>query len=140
MPAMALTSVTSFPYGFPRLRCDLSAPGKGLESVLTTASEADLKLIRLASMLESNPAGAAAGAAQIVRTHPGHAAALLLLATAHRACGDAQTAVAEFAALAAAQPDSPVVCLELGRALLAAGRDSEALAAFQRTVELAPDL
>jgi tetratricopeptide (TPR) repeat protein len=111
-----------------------------LESVLTTASEADLKLIRLASMLESNPAGAAAGAAQIVRTHPGHAAALLLLATAHRACGDAQTAVAEFAALAAAQPDSPVVCLELGRALLAAGRDSEALAAFQRTVELAPDL
>jgi tetratricopeptide (TPR) repeat protein len=137
---MALTSVTSFPYGFPRLRCDLSAPATGLESVLTTASEVDLKLIRLASMLESNPGGAAAGAAQIVRTHPGHAAALLLLATAHRACGDPQTAAAEFAKLAAAQPDSPVICLELGRALLAAGRDSEALAAFQRTVELAPDL
>jgi tetratricopeptide (TPR) repeat protein len=111
-----------------------------LESVLTTASEVDLKLIRLASMLESNPGGAAAGAAQIVRTHPGHAAALLLLATAHRACGDPQTAAAEFAKLAAAQPDSPVICLELGRALFAAGRDSEALAAFQRTVGLAPDL
>lgn len=107
---------------------------------MTPASEVDFELIRVASLLESDPAAAAGAAAQIVRAHPGHLAALLLLGTAHRACGDAQAAAAEFAELAAAQPDSPVIRLELGRALRAAGRDAEALGALERAVELAPDL
>jgi tetratricopeptide (TPR) repeat protein len=111
-----------------------------LESVSTPASDVDFKLIRVASLLESDPAAAAAEAVRILRAHPGHPAALLLLGTAHRACGNPQAAAAEFAALAAAQPDSPVIRLELGRALRAAGGDAEALMALERAVELAPDL
>src|ERR1700732_1592348 len=97
-------------------------------------------LIRLASLLESEPLAAARGAAQILRTLPGHPAAALLLGTAHRACGDTQAAVAEFTALAEAQPESAVIRLELGRALRVGGRDAEARLALQRAVELAPGL
>jgi predicted Zn-dependent protease len=111
-----------------------------LESALTPASDVDFRLIRVASLLESDPAAAAREAAQILRAHPGHVATLLLLGTAHRACGDAQAAAEEFSALAATQPDSAVIRLELGRALRVQGRDPEALAALQRAVELAPDL
>jgi tetratricopeptide (TPR) repeat protein len=107
---------------------------------LTLTGEVDFKLMRAASLLESDPAAAAAAAAQILRAHPGHAAALLLLGTAHRAGGDAQAAAHEFAELAAAQPASPVIRLALGRALRALGRDAEARVALERAVELAPDL
>ncbi len=107
---------------------------------MTAASEVDFTVIRVASLLESDPAAAAREAARIVRAHPGHTAAALLLGTAHRACGDAEAAVAEFSALAAAQPESPVIRLELGRALRTAGCDAEARRALERAVELAPDL
>ncbi len=96
--------------------------------------------MRAASVLESDPAAAFAEAVRILRAHPGHPAALLLLGTANRACGNAPAAVAEFTTLAAAQPDSPVIRFELGRALRGAGRDAEALAALERAVGLAPDL
>ncbi len=96
--------------------------------------------MRIASLLESDPPAAVAQAVRILRAHPGHPAALLLLGTAHRTCGNPQAAVAEFTTLAASQPDSPVIRLELGRALRAAGRDAEALAALERAVEVAPDL
>ena len=107
---------------------------------MTAASEVDLRLIRIASLLESNPAAAAREAAQIVRSHPQHAAALLLLGTAHRACGDAQAALAEFSELAAAQPDSAPVQLELGRTLAAEGDAEQALGALSTAVQLQPDL
>lgn len=107
---------------------------------MTAASEVDLRLIRIASLLESNPAAAAREAAQIVRSHPEHAAALLLLGTAHRACGDAQAARAELSELAAAQPDSAPVQLELGRTLAAQGDAEQALGALSRAVQLRPDL
>jgi tetratricopeptide (TPR) repeat protein len=107
---------------------------------LTQASSVDFTLIRIASLLESDPAAAAREAAQILRTHPGHAAATLLLGTALRSCGDPQAAVAAFTALAAAQPQSAVIQLELGRALLAAGSGTEARIALERSTQLAPDL
>jgi tetratricopeptide (TPR) repeat protein len=100
----------------------------------------DFTLIRIASLLESDPATAAREAAQILRTHPGHAAATLLLGTALRSGGDPQAAVAAFTALAAAQPQSAVIQLELGRALLAAGSGTEARLALERATQLAPDL
>jgi len=103
-------------------------------------SEVDLRLIRAASLLESDPAQAAREAAQILRVHGEHPAALLLLAAAHRASGDAQAAVAELGELSAARPDSAVIRLELGRALRAAGRDAEARTALERSLELTPDL
>lgn len=102
--------------------------------------EVELELIRIASLLEREPQAAARDAGEILRSHPGQPAALLLLAAAHRASGNPQAAAAGFAELAAAQPDSAVVRLELGRALRAAGQETEALAALERAVELAPDL
>ena len=107
---------------------------------MTAASDVDLRLIRIASLLESNPAAAAREAAQIVRSHPQHAAALLLLGTAHRASGDAQAAAAELGALAAAQPDSAPVQLELGRTLAAQGDAERAFGALSKAVQLQPDL
>jgi tetratricopeptide (TPR) repeat protein len=107
---------------------------------LTPAGEVEFELIRVASLLESDPAAAVREAVNIVRTHPGHPAALLLLASAHRACGDTQAAIADFNALAATQPGSAVIRLELGRALHAQGRDAEALSVLEQAVQLAPDL
>jgi tetratricopeptide (TPR) repeat protein len=140
LPAMTLTSLKIFPYRFSGARGEFNATPRGLESVLMSAREVEFELIRVASLLESDPSAAAREAARILRSHPGHAAALLLLATAHRACGNSQAAVTELAELTAAQPDSPVICLERGRALRAAGRDEEAHLALERAAQLAPDL
>ena len=137
--AVASTSLKRVPCGIYR-REDSSAAEYAPESTLTAASEVDFTLIRVASLLESDPAAAAREAAHILRRHPGHAAAALLLGNAHRAGGDARAAVAEFSALAEAQPDSAVIRLELGRALRAAGSDAEARRALERAVELAPAL
>lgn len=107
---------------------------------MTAATDVDFTLIRVASLLESDPPAAAREAARLLQAHPGHAAAALLLGTAHRASGNTQAAVAEFTALAETHADSAVIRLELGRALRGAGRETEARLALQRAVELAPDL
>ena len=98
------------------------------------------KLMRVAALLDSDPPAAAREAAEILKEHPGHPAATLLLGTARRSCGDPQAAVAAFAQLAAAQPDSALIQLELGRTLAAQGQEAQALSALTRAVELAPDL
>lgn len=100
----------------------------------------DCEVIRVASLLESDPAAATRQAAQLLRLHPDHPAALLLLGSAHRRTGDAAAAVADFTTLAASQPGSAVLRLELGRALHASGRDAESLVALGEAVRLAPDL
>ncbi len=107
---------------------------------MTAASEVDFRLIRIASLLESDPAAAAREAAQIVRSHPQHVAAVLLLGAAQRACGDARAAAAQLSELAAAQPDSAPVQLELGRTLAASGDAEQALGALSKAVQLQPDL
>ncbi len=99
----------------------------------------DLELTRAASLLDRDPAAAARIAARILDEHPQHPTATLLLGTARRTSGDPQAA-ATLAALALAQPDSAPIQLESGRALAAAGRDEQALAAFERAVRLEPDL
>jgi len=99
----------------------------------------DIRLMKAAALLESDPRAAAQEADLILRMHPGHAAAGLLLAAARRALGD-PTAAAGFATLAAARPDSGPLQLELGRALLAQGDAAAARAALERAVELQPDL
>jgi predicted Zn-dependent protease len=98
------------------------------------------ELMRIAALLEREPQAAARAAAALLRSHPGERNALLLLATAHRTCGDPQSAVAELAALAAGEPHSAPLLLELGRALRDAGREADALATLERCVQLAPDL
>ena len=116
------------------------APYRAESAHLESPQHVQLELMRIAQLLEREPQAAARAAAAIVRAHPAHPTALLLLARAHRACGDPQAAIAQYEALALAQPGSAAIRLELGRALRAAGRDSEALAAFERAVALAPDL
>jgi tetratricopeptide (TPR) repeat protein len=104
-----------------------------------TGAAIDMKLMRVAALLDSDPRAAAREAAQILEEHPGHPVASLLLGTARRSCGDPEAASA-FDELAAVQPDSAVVQLELGRTLAAQGRRAEALTALTRAVQLAPDL
>jgi tetratricopeptide (TPR) repeat protein len=111
-----------------------------LENAVAAASDADLAVIRAAALLESDPRAAAREASVILNAHPEHAGAALLLASAHRACGDVRAAVAEFSALAAANPASAGIRLELARALRAQGNTAEALAALESAIELAPSL
>jgi tetratricopeptide (TPR) repeat protein len=106
----------------------------------TSSAAVDLKLLQAATLLDTDPAAAARQAQDILATCPGHPAATLLLGTARRSCGDPETALGVFGALAAAHPESAVIQLELGRAMLAAGRAAEALTAFERAVDLQPDL
>jgi tetratricopeptide (TPR) repeat protein len=140
LPA-ALTSLIAVTYVLASLRRDSNpAPCPPEELPLKSSPEVDLELMRVAALLEREPQAAARAAAAILRSHPGDPTALLLLGAAHRASGDAQAAAAELAELAASQPESGVIRLELARALRAAQRESEALAALERAVELSADL
>jgi tetratricopeptide (TPR) repeat protein len=107
---------------------------------LPEAKAIDVTLLRVAALLESDPAAAARAAAELVRAHPGHKAAVLLLGTAQRRCGDARAAAAAFAGLAAEQPASAAIRLELARALIAQGDGAQAFAVLKGVVELEPDL
>ncbi len=104
------------------------------------AKAIDVTLLRVAALLESDPAAAARAAAELVRAAPGHKAAVLLLGTAQRRCGDARSAATVFAELAAVHPGSAVIRLELARALLAQGDPERAGEALERAVELEPGL
>jgi tetratricopeptide (TPR) repeat protein len=99
----------------------------------------DARLMRAATLLDTDPAAAALEASEILKEHPGHPAAMLLLGTARRGTGSPEAA-ASFSELAAAQPNSGPVQLELGRTLFAQGRDTDALKALKRAVELEPNL
>src|SRR4051812_8130783 len=99
----------------------------------------DAKLMQVAALLDSDPRAAADEAAKILANHPGHPVATLLLGTARRSLGDPGAASA-FRDLAANQPDSALIQLELGQTLRKEGKSSEALAALQRAVELEPNL
>ncbi len=100
----------------------------------------ELKLMRAAALLDSDPPAAAREAAKILEEHPGHPAATLLLGTAQRSCGNDPQAAAAFGELAAAKPDSALIQLELGRTLAGQGRAGEAMKALKRAVELEPNL
>src|SRR4051794_15559895 len=107
-----------------------------MESALSGDTTAvDAKLMQVAALLDSDPQAAAHEAAKILADHPGHPVATLLLGTARRSLGD-PGAVSAFRELASNQPDSALIQLELGQTLRKEGKSSEALAAFQRAVEL----
>jgi predicted Zn-dependent protease len=110
-----------------------------MESGLAGTMAVDARLMRAAALLETNPAAAALEAAEILKEHPGHPAAMLLLGTARRGTGSPEAA-ASFSELAAAQPQSAPVQLELGRTLSIQGRDAEALTSLRRAIELEPNL
>ena len=104
------------------------------------AKAIDVTLLRVAALLESDPAAAARAAAELVRAAPGHKAAVLLLGTAQRRCGDARAATDTLVGLAAAQPASAAIRLELARALISQGDPQGAREALERAVQLEPGL
>jgi tetratricopeptide (TPR) repeat protein len=108
-----------------------------MEGGLAGTMAVDARLMRAATLLDTDPAAAAREAAEILKEHPGYPGALLLLGTARRGSPDA---AASFDELAAAQPGSAPIQFELGQTLAAQGRGAEALAAFNRAVELQPNL
>jgi predicted Zn-dependent protease len=110
-----------------------------MESGLAGTMAIDARLMRAATLLETDPAAAAREATAILKEHPGHPAAMMLLGTARRGTGSPEAA-ASFSELAAVQPNSAPVQLELGRTLSIQGRDAEALTALKRAVELEPNL
>jgi tetratricopeptide (TPR) repeat protein len=99
----------------------------------------DARLMRAATLLDSDPAAAAREAADILKEYPGHPAATLLLGTARRGSGSADAA-ASLRELAAVQPDSAPIQFELGRTLLAEGSEAQGKAALQRAVQIEPNL
>jgi predicted Zn-dependent protease len=107
-----------------------------------TASSADvnLRLMSASALLDADPAAAARAAGDILGSHPGNAAASLLLATAVRNLGNDSLALEMFEGLARAQPTSGTIRLELARAYRAAGRSAEALLALREALALEPAL
>ncbi|MFL6602040.1 MAG: tetratricopeptide repeat-containing sulfotransferase family protein [Steroidobacteraceae bacterium] len=104
-----------------------------------SAAAIDFKLVQVAALLESDPRSAARAAEEILKEHPGHPTAQLLVGTARRAIGEA-CATAAFTDLATTQPDSALAHLELGRTLVLEGRPDEALKPLLRATELEPGL
>jgi tetratricopeptide (TPR) repeat protein len=96
----------------------------------------DLELMRASAMLDSDPAAVVRQASAMLERSPGHEAAQLLLATACRNLGDPAKSQALLASMARSQPGSATLQLELGRACAAAGRNAEAISAFEAAVAL----
>jgi len=105
---------------------------------MTASAQADLALMRASLLLDSDPAGAARAAGEILGACPHNAEASLLLAAACRRLGEGATAIALLESLLQTHPDSATLRLELGRAYSSAGRAAEAMAALTQAVELDP--
>jgi tetratricopeptide (TPR) repeat protein len=100
----------------------------------------EVALDHAARLLASDPALAAEQAGEILRAAPRHPVALLILARARRASGDAEAAIGILEPLAAAQPLAADVHHQLALALADAGRGEAAVAALRRALQLRPDL
>ena len=100
----------------------------------------ELEIMRASAFLESDPEAAAGRASAVLEQDPQNEAAQLLLATACRGMGDSARSLALLTQLAKAQPDSAFLQLELGRASAAAGRNADALRAFESAATLNPRL
>ena len=103
---------------------------------MTASATADLELMRASVLLDSDPATAAKSATEILARFPGHPEANLLLAAACRRLGDGRAAVPVLESLAAANPDSALLALELGRGLASSARPADARGAFKRAIAL----
>jgi tetratricopeptide (TPR) repeat protein len=108
--------------------------------MIVTTAAADLELMRIAMLMDTDPAAAARAAAGLLARFPAHEGATLLMATACRRLGDPGTAVRVLEPLAAANPGSAAMQLEFGRALAADLRDAQARAAVEAAVALDPEL
>jgi tetratricopeptide (TPR) repeat protein len=107
---------------------------------MASIADVNLKLMSASALLDADPAAAARAAGEILEHHPDNAAASLLLATAARAIGNTELALEVLAGLAASQPSSALIRLELARAYRGAGRDAESVAALREALSIEPAL
>lgn len=106
----------------------------------TDAAALDLKLIRAATLLDSDPAAAAGLAGEILIQAPDRADAGLLLAGAHRRLKQPHEGIPVMRALVARNPQHVENQLELGLLLKEAGQAGEALEVLQGALERQPNL
>ncbi len=96
----------------------------------------EVALSHAARLLPVQPTLAAEQAAEILKVVPGHPVAMLLLAVARRACGDATAALESLQQLCLKQPRWAAAQYELGVTLGSLGHGEAAIAALRRAVEL----
>ena len=107
----------------------------------TTASDPLQDALAEASqLLRTQPAQAAQRAQEILKTHPGHPHAALILGVARRIGGNLQGALQVLLPLAKAQPGWAPPSYEVGVALGIAGRRKEAVDWLRRAVQLKADI
>jgi tetratricopeptide (TPR) repeat protein len=95
-------------------------------------------LAHAARLLDADPALAAEQAREILEVVPEQPVATVILGAAHRVMGDPTAAISILTPLAERHPDWVSPHYELGLALGAAGRTSEATAALRRAVAIQP--
>jgi tetratricopeptide (TPR) repeat protein len=100
----------------------------------------EVALSHAARLLPARPALAAEQAAEILKVAPDHPLATLLLAVAHRACGNTTDALASLRELCRKQPGWAAAQYELGMTLGSVGEGEAAIAALRRAVALKPDM
>ena len=91
-------------------------------------------------LLATQPVLAAEQAVEILKVAPDHPVATLLLAVAHRACGDPNRALERLQELCRKQPRWAAAQYELGTTLGSLGQGDAAMAALHRAVALKPDM
>lgn len=107
----------------------------------TTASDPLQDALAEASqLLRTQPAQAAQRAQEILKTHPGHPHAALILGVARRIGGNLPGALQILLPLARAQPGWAPPSYEVGVALGLAGRRKEAVEWLRRAVQLKADI
>ena len=107
----------------------------------TTASDPLQDALAEASqLLRTQPAQAAQRAQEILKTHPGHPHAALILGVARRIGGNLPGALQVLLPLAKAQPGWAPPSYEVGVALGIAGRRKEAVEWLRRAVQLKADI
>lgn len=100
----------------------------------------EVALSHASRLLRVQPTLAAEQAAEILKVVPGHPVAMLLLAVAQRACGDATAALESLQQLCLEQPRSAAAQYELGVTLGSLGQGEAAIAALRRALELKADI
>ncbi len=100
----------------------------------------EVALSHASRLLPVQPTLAAEQATEILKVVPGHPVAMLLLAVARRACGDATAALEGLQQLCIQQPRWAAAQYELGVTLGSLGQGEAAIAALRRAVALNADM
>jgi tetratricopeptide (TPR) repeat protein len=100
----------------------------------------EVALSHATRLLATQPVLAAEQAVEILKVAPDHPVATLLLAVAHRACGDPNRALERLQELCRKQPRWAAAQYELGTTLGSLGQGDAAMAALHRAVALKPDM